>query len=67
MEIQLPLINALINKAIRNHPLIHTTIIIIIMNITIGNQIRASDVDQRIISMQIVRNRTLWIKEITGT
>ena len=40
-------------RDIRNHPLIHRTLIIIVMNVTVGNQIRASDVDWRIISLQI--------------
>ena len=38
-------------KAIRNHHLIHGTLIISVMNVTVGNQIHASDVDQRIISL----------------
>ena len=32
-------------RAIRNDPSIHATIIIIVMNVMVGNQIRASDVD----------------------
>ena len=38
-------------KAIRNHPLIHATLIISETNVRVGNQIRASDVDQRIFSL----------------
>ena len=41
-------------KAMRNHPLIHGTIIIGTMNATVGNQIRDSDVDRRIISLKNV-------------
>ena len=36
-------------KDIRNHPLNHGTLIISVMNVTVRNQILASDVDQRII------------------
>ena len=36
-------------KYIRNHPLIHSALIIIVMNVTSGNQICASDVDWRIV------------------
>ena len=37
------------------------------MNIMVGNQIRDSDVDRRIISMKILQNQTLWIKNFTIT
>ena len=37
------------------------------MNITIVDQIRDSDVDWRIISLQIFQNRTLRIRNFTGT
>ena len=37
------------------------------MNVMVRNQIRASDVDRRIISLQIVRNWTLQIRKLTGT
>ena len=37
------------------------------MNVTVGNQIHASDVDWRIILLQIVEDRTLWIRKFTGT
>ena len=37
------------------------------MSIMFENQIRATDVDGRIISLQIFQNRTLWIKKFTGT
>ena len=53
------LINIKSKKTIRNHPLIHAIIIISVMNLTIRNQIRASDVDRRIISLQIFQNWTL--------
>ena len=49
-----------------NHPSIHKTLIISVMDITVGNQIRASDVDQRIISLQIFRYQTLQIRKFTG-
>ena len=58
VEVHTQLINALRNrkskKYIRNHSLIHATLPISVMNITVGNQIRASDADRRIISLQIV-------------
>ena len=37
------------------------------MNVIVGNQISASNVDQRIISLQIVLNGTLQIRKFTGT
>ena len=37
------------------------------MNVMSGNQVRASDVDWRIISLQIFQNRTLQIRKFTGT
>ena len=49
----------------RNHPLIHATLIISVMNVTAGNQIRASDVDQRIILLKIFQKWTLWINKFT--
>ena len=68
VEVHIQLINYLSNskreKSIRNNPLIHATIIIIVMNVIVGNQIRASDGDWRIISSQILQNRTLWIKKV---
>ena len=54
-------------RVIINHPSIHVTIIIRVMNIMVGNQIRASDVYQRIILSQIFRNRELWIRNFTET
>ena len=36
------------------------------MNVTVGNHIRSSDVDQRIISSQIVHSHTLWIRNFSG-
>ena len=54
-------------KKIRNQPSIHATLIISILNIMVIDQILTSDVDWRIISSQIVRNRTLRIKKFTGT
>ena len=53
-------------KAIRNHPLIHAIIIIYAMNLTVRNQINASDVDRRMISSQNLWNRAPWIREFTG-
>ena len=71
VEVHTQLGNALINrkskKDIRNHPLIHVTRIIIVMNITVRNQIRASNVDWWIISLYIFRNRKLWIRNFTVT
>ena len=40
-------------KALRNQPLIHATLIISVMNITVRNQICVSDVDRRITLLQI--------------
>ena len=37
------------------------------MHVTVGNKIRASDVDRRIISLQIFRNQTLRIIKFFGT
>ena len=37
------------------------------MNVTVGNQIRASGVDRRIIPSQIFLSQTLWIRKFTGT
>ena len=54
-------------KKIRNHTSIHVTLIISVLNVTAGNQIRDSDVDQRIISLQIFRNWTFWKRNFTGT
>ena len=54
-------------RAIRNHPLIHRNIIISVMNVTYGNQIRASDVDWSITPLQIFLNWTLCIRKFTGT
>ena len=45
-------------KSIRNQPLIHATKIISTINIRVRNQIHASDVDQRIISLQMAQKRT---------
>ena len=57
VEVHTQLRNTLNNsereKFIRNHPLIHGTIIISVIKVAVGNQIRVSDVDQRIISSQI--------------
>ena len=38
-------------RSIRKHPLIHATIMIIVMNVTVKNQVRTSDVHRRIISL----------------
>ena len=54
-------------KAIINQPSTHATLIIGILNIMARNQILTSNVDWRIISLQIVRNRTLQIRKLTGT
>ena len=71
VEIHTQLRNSVINskskKAIRNHPLIHGNLMIRVMNVTFVNQICASDVGQRTISSQIVRNRTLQIRKFTRT
>ena len=71
MEVHTQLKNDLNNrkskKAIRNHLLIDGAIIISVMNIIVGNQIRASNVYRRIISLQIVRNWTLGMIKFTGT
>ena len=71
MEVHIKFINALSNreskKAIRNHPSIHTTLIISGMNATARNQIRASDVDRRIISLKLLRNQIPQIRKFTGT
>ena len=40
--------------AIINNPSIHAIIVMRVLNVTVGNQIRASDVDWRIISLQIL-------------
>ena len=52
VKVHTQLINALNNSkrknSIRNHPFIHKTLIINVINVTVGNKIRASDVDQRI-------------------
>ena len=37
-------------RSIRNHPSIHATLIISVLNVTVGNQICVSDMDWRIIS-----------------
>ena len=71
VEVHTQLINDLSNsereKDIINHPLIHTTLIISVMNVTIINQIRYSGVDRRIISLKIFQNRTLLIINFTGS
>ena len=54
-------------KAIKNHTSIHATQIISIMNVTVGNQMRASYVDWKIILSQIFRNQKLRIRKFTGT
>ena len=53
-------------RAIINHPSIHTTLIISVLNVMFGNKICTLDVDRRIISLQIVQNRTLWVRRLTG-
>ena len=71
VEVHTQLINYLNNSKSKNaiikHPLIHATLIISVMNATVVNQICASDVDRRIISLIIFRNWTLRIKKFTGT
>ena len=54
-------------NATRNHPLIHATIIISVTNVMNGNQICASYVDWRIISLRIDQNPTPWIRNFVGT
>ena len=49
-------------RDIIDHPSIHTTLVIIIVNATVVNKMRASDVDQRIILSQIFQNWTLQIR-----
>ena len=53
MEVHTQLRNDLnnneIKKAIRNHPLIHATIIISVMDVTVQKCFCASDVDRKII------------------
>ena len=46
-------------RDIIKHPSIHLTLIINMLIVKVGNQIYASDVDRRIISLQIIRNLTL--------
>ena len=53
-------------KAIRNYPSIHTTLIISLINVTVRNQIPDSDVNRRIILLQIFRNRKLRMINFTG-
>ena len=71
VEVHIQLRNDLGNskrkKDIINHPLIHVTLIICAMLVTLGNPLCASDVDPRNISLQIFRNQTLRIKKFTGT
>ena len=71
MDVHTQLKNDLNNKEkiteIRNNPSIHKTIIIIALNLTVENKIRASDVDWKIISLQMVQNWTLRMREFTGT
>ena len=53
VEVHTQLRNALRNSerknSIRNHPLIHATLIISVMNVTVGNQIHASDVEDHFV------------------
>ena len=55
VEVKTKLWNALINiegkRYLTSHPSIHATLIISVNNVKVGNQIHASDVDQRIISL----------------
>ena len=71
VEVQIQLKNTLSNnerkKAITNHPLSHAKLIISVMNLMLGNQIHTSNVDRRIISLQMVQNWKLWIIKLTGT
>ena len=54
VKVHIQLNNALNNikskNDIINHPLIHAALIISVMNVTVGNQMRVSDVYWRIIS-----------------
>ena len=63
VEFHTQLINYLSNRerkrSIRNQPSIHATLMISVLNLTVGNQISASDVDRRRISSQIVQNWTV--------
>ena len=58
--------NSKIIRDIRNHPSIYTTLIISVLNVMVGKQIHASDVDQRIILSKNAQNRTLRIRKFTG-
>ena len=51
----------------KNHHSIHTTLIISVMYGMVRNKRRDSDVDWRIISLQIFRNHTLQIIQFTVT
>ena len=63
VEFHTQLINYLSNReremSIRNQPSIHATLMISVLNLTVGNQIRASDVDRSRISSQIFKNWTV--------
>ena len=63
-EVYIQLRNSLRNRKMKRA--IHATLITIIINITVGNQISDSDVDQRIISSQIFRDQKLWTRNFTG-
>ena len=71
VEFHTQLINSLNNieseKSIRDHPSNHRTLIVSVLNVSVKTQIRASYVDQMIISFKIVLNRTLRIRKFAGT
>ena len=66
-QLRYALIKSKMEEDIRNHRLIHATLIISKINVMVGNQMHASDVDRRIILLKIVQNRTLRIMNFTGT
>ena len=66
-QLRSDLINRERKRDIRNHLSIHETLIISLMNATVRNQIRPSDVDRRIMQLQIVRNQKLRIRKFAGT
>ena len=51
----------------RNHSLIQGTVITSVVNVTVGNQILASDVYRRISAMQNFQNWTPQIRKFTTT
>ena len=56
VELKIDLNNRESIRTIRNHHSTHATLTISALKGTVGNNVRASDVDQRIISLQIHQN-----------